>query len=77
VKLDDVAMNDIPTHVEYEAAISEFDRLWESCAAKQFGEEMTRLLAIIEAYEQQASYSDDISVQRTVDSCDLNRAVLR
>jgi hypothetical protein len=65
VKLDDLAMSDIPTHAEYVAAISEFDRLWESCAAKQFGKEMSLLLAVIQAYEQWASYFDD--VQRSTD----------
>jgi len=67
VKLDDLAMSELPTHAEYLAAISEFDRLWESCAAKQFGEAMSRLLAVIEAYEQRASYSYDVSAQRTVE----------
>lgn len=69
-------MSDIPTHAEYAAAISEFDRLWESCAAKQFGKEMSRLLALIEAYEQRTPYSYDVSAQRTVACSDLNKAVL-
>jgi hypothetical protein len=76
VKLDDQAMSVITTHAEYMAAISEFDHLWESCAAKQFGKEMSRLLVLIEAYQQWASYTYDVSAQRTVECSDVNRTIL-
>jgi hypothetical protein len=37
---------------EYQAAVAEFDRLWETCAAKQHPERMMELLDVIEDYEQ-------------------------
>jgi hypothetical protein len=46
------------------AAISEFDRLWETCVAKQFSNEMSQLLAVIETFEQRSSGSTTV-----VDEC--------
>jgi hypothetical protein len=37
--------------MQYEAAVAEFDRLWETCAAKTSPERMQQLLAIIDAVE--------------------------
>lgn len=37
---------------EYQRAIVEFDRLWETGASKQWPERMMQLLNVIEDYEQ-------------------------
>jgi hypothetical protein len=41
-----------PTEADYEAAVREFDRLWETCTANPCAKTMKRLLAVIEAFEQ-------------------------
>lgn len=48
-----------PTYAEYVAAISEFDYLWESCAAEPAYQKMRQLLIVIEAFEQHTSCVQD------------------
>jgi len=42
----------LPTKADYEAALNEFDSLWENPASKQADEKMRQLLAVMVAFEQ-------------------------